>query len=107
MTTAPQVMQAEEGWQEPLFPAQAPHMSTVFIVELGCLACGDSSELIVGCLAALPPFPARCARCRGSVLVVATATRIVRAAALIDWREGMPKRGRPLARPRIHQEEDV
>jgi hypothetical protein len=84
------MVQAETAWQEPLFASEAPRTSTIIVADLNCLACGDSFELTVGCLAALPPLPARCASRRGSVLVAATASRDVRTAVLIDWREGAP-----------------
>ncbi|MGI9146029.1 MAG: hypothetical protein ACR2IK_05690 [Chloroflexota bacterium] len=73
-----------------------PNTTTLFVVELRCLACGRDHDITVGTLVDLPRLPQRCAVCGGSVLAMSAASRIVRTERAVDWNVGKKKLGHPL-----------
>lgn len=68
------------------------------LVDLLCLACGDSDQLLVEDLQRLPLLPRPCARCAGSQVATAAAVRYIPDPAwkFDFWKpEGPPRPGRP------------
>ena len=76
-----------------------PTTTSVFVVDLRCMACGREHEIIVGSRVEFLSLPERCAVCGGSVLAVSSTSRVVRTEGPLDWNEGRPPRGRPPRRP--------